>query len=88
MTKKEKYIEYVYNDMVFHTEKVGIHYSIGDCNISAHLNHNTRIPHFAWIPNCVKDILVGKYGVRSDEMYLVWGRYSDFIVETYLEDTF
>tara|TARA_R110002126_G_scaffold69265_1_gene175117 strand:- start:338 stop:625 length:288 start_codon:yes stop_codon:yes gene_type:complete len=89
--RKEKYYNFVYEDMVKNTVEGRMgsgpvtHYFIFDCNISVHLDHRYRPPSFNWIPPCLSDVVMSKYGLKEKELLdFIWGRYQDYFINVKL----
>jgi hypothetical protein len=93
-----KFITLVLNELIDNTELRGYHYYLFDCNVSVMLNHtNPRKPFFVAPPYCFDDIMTNKYDlkkptdfmsydVRNNTTKLIWGAYSEFIIDEYLKN--
>lgn len=87
MNKKEKYYNYVVDDLEKNTHRPsGRHFYVFDCNVSVHMNHGSVRPYFMWVPVCFEETLVGKYGVHLSEVESIFDIYSEYLIERYLLD--
>ncbi len=89
-----KFITLVVNELIENTGLRGHHYYLFNCNISVMLNHaNPRKPFFAGSPSCFDDIMESSfnfvkvnYELEKRITKLIWGAYSEFIIDEYLKN--
>ena len=88
MNKKEKYYNYVVDDLEKNTHRPSgsVHYYVFDCNVSVHMNHGSVRPYFMWVPVCFEETLVGWYGLHLSEVESIFDIYSEYLIERYLLD--
>ena len=85
MTKYEKYIKFIIEDLKDGVTYKFPHHYIHDVNVGVFLNHSGSRPYFGWIPNSFKEMLINRYGVGEKEIDYIWPIISEHIINDYLK---
>ena len=85
MTKYEKYIKFIIEDLKDGVTYKFPHHYIYDVNVGVFLNHNASRPYFGWIPSSFKEMLINRYGVGEKEIDYIWTIISEHIINVYLK---
>jgi len=84
MTKKEKYIKFIIEDLKDGVTYKFPHHYIHDVNVGVYLHHHPSGPYFGWMPSDFKEMLINRYGVYEKEIEYIWSIISDHIIDVYL----
>ena len=85
MTKYEKYIKFIIEDLKDGVTYKFPHHYIHDVNVGVFLNHSGSRPYFGWIPSSFKEMLINRYGVGEKEIDYIWPIISEHIINVYLK---
>ena len=85
MTKYEKYIKFIIEDLNDGVTYKFPHHYIHDVNVGVFLNHSGSRPYFGWIPSSFKEMLINRYGVGEKEIDYIWPIISEHIINVYLK---
>lgn len=85
MTKKEKYIKFIIDDLKDGVTYKFPHHFIYDLPIGVYLHHNTSRPYFGFMPSDFKKMLIDRYGVNEKEIEYIWSIISEHIIKVYLK---
>jgi hypothetical protein len=85
MTKYEKYIKFIIEDL-----KDGViykfpHHYIHDVNVGVYLHHHPSGPYFGLMPSSFKEMLINRYGVGEKEVDYIWSIISEHMIKVYLK---
>ena len=65
MTKYEKYIKFIIEDLKDGVTYKFPHHYIHDVNVGVYLHHHPSGPYFGWMPSSFKEMLIKRYGVGA-----------------------
>ena len=87
--KQERYLNYVYNDLVENTKWRDASYSkidlFDDClSINVMISWGSVAPYFIKIPDCVEEKLINLYGLKWKEVDRIWDKYEKHIIDMVL----
>ena len=85
MTKYEKYIKFIIEDIKDGVTYKFPHHYIYDVNVGVYLHHNSSRPYFGWMTSGFKEMLINRYGVGEKEIDYIWTIISEHIIEVYLK---
>ena len=85
MTKYEKYIKFIIEDLKDGVTYKFPHHYIHDVNVGVYLNHSRPRPYFGWVPSSFKEMLINRYGVGEKEIDHIWSIISEHIINIYLK---
>lgn len=85
MTKYEKYIKFIIEDLKDGVTYKFPHHYIHDVNVGVYLHHHPSGPYFGWMPSSFKEMLIKRYGVGEKEVDYIWSIISEHMIEVYLK---
>ena len=84
MTKKEKYIKFIIEDLKDGVTYKFPHHYIHDVNVGVYLHHHPSGPYFGFMPSDFKEMLINRYGVNEKEIDYIWSIISEHMIDVYL----
>jgi hypothetical protein len=85
MTKYEKYIKFIIEDLKDGVTYKFPHHYIHDVNVGVYLHHHLSVPYFGWMPSSFKEMLINRYGVGEKEVDYIWSIISEHMIKVYLK---
>ena len=85
MTKYEKYIKFIIEDLKDGVTYKFPHHYIHDVNVGVYLHHHPSGPYFGWMPSSFKEMLIKRYGVGEKEVDYIWSIISEHMIKVYLK---
>lgn len=85
MTKYEKYIKFIIEDLKDGVTYKFPHHYIHDVNVGVYLHHHPSGPYFGWMPSSFKEMLINRYGVSEKEVDYIWSIISEHMIKVYLK---
>ena len=85
MTKYEKYIKFIIEDLKDVVTYKFPHHYIHDVNVGVYLHHHPSGPYFGWMPSSFKEMLIKRYGVGEKEVDYIWSIISEHMIKVYLK---
>jgi hypothetical protein len=85
MTKYEKYIKFIIEDLKDGVTYKFPHNYIHDVNVGVYLHHHPSGPYFGWMPSSFKEMLIKRYGVGEKEVDYIWSIISEHMIKVYLK---
>lgn len=85
MTKYEKYIKFIIEDLKDGVTYKFPHHYIHDVNVGVYLHHHPSGPYFGWMPSSFKEMLINRYGVGEKEVDYIWSIISEHMIKVYLK---
>jgi len=85
MTKYEKYIKFIIEDLKDGVTYKFPHHYIHDVNVGVYLHHHPSGPYFGLMPSSFKEMLINRYGVGEKEVDYIWSIISEHMIKVYLK---